>query len=194
MKKIFLSIVCLCLIISVLTACTSKSYLETKTDSESFNADQTDEESIESIETKNGYVQITGAVASPGVYEIGFDTRLFEVIEMAGGLSEDAAADYVNQAQAVSDGQNIHITSKSELEALEDLDSESESEDDGKVNINTAKKESLMTLPGIGESKADLIIDYRESNGSFVSIEDIMNIQGIKEGVFNKIKDSITVG
>ena len=65
--------------------------------------------------------------------------------------------------------------------------------DEGKININTADKEDLKTLPGIGDAKADSIISYRESNGGFQAIEDLMNVEGIKEGVFNKIKDKITV-
>lgn len=190
MMKSLLSVVCLCLIISVLTACSSTSYLDAKSQTQSTAYHEDKEEEAKDL----GYVQITGAVANPGVYEIGSDTRLFEVIELAGGLNDDAAADYVNQAQAVSDGQNIHIASISELDTLESGEDNSEKSDDGKININSADKESLMNLPGIGESKADLIIDYRQSNGMFTSIEDIMKIQGIKEGVFNKIKDSITVG
>ena len=96
----------------------------------------------------------------------------------------------LNQAEKLSDGQKIYVPTISESE---ESDNASGISADGKVNINRATAEELMTLPGIGESKANDIISYRETNGSFAKIEDIMNIPGIKDGVFNKISGSITV-
>lgn len=184
MKKIIFSVASLCLITLLCTACKGTSYLESKTEDESVVT----EDEVEIPTT--GFVQITGEVANPGVYEIEAGMRLFQVVEIAGGLTENAASDFINQAEEVKDGQNIHIASLEEYS--ESLENEEE-KDDGKVNINTASKESLMTLPGIGEAKANLILDYRDSHGSFTSIEGLMEISGIKEGIFNKIKDSITV-
>lgn len=141
------------------------------------------------------YVHLCGAVTVPDVYEVKDKTRLVEVIELAGGLLEDAAGDYVNQAAIVEDGQRIYIPTKLEVlnhTTLEYGDSESSSKSD-KVNINTASVEELMTLAGIGESKAKSIINYREEHNGFKSIEDIKNINGIKDSVYNKISDMITI-
>lgn len=159
---------------------------------------------IEEIESKDmaepaeepfvkGFVQIYGAVNAPGVYEIGKDTRLFSVIEAAGGLREDAAFESVNMAQVLSDGASIKVFSREEYDNGSQDSTSPGISGDGRVNINTADAERLKTLRGIGDSKADMIIEYRETNGSFSSVEDLMNIPGIKEGVFNKIKDDITV-
>lgn len=192
LKKIIIVFAFVWFFLTALTACDGKSYLESAVESESFDADETGEDVTDST----GYIQISGAVANPGVYEISVDTRLFEVIEMAGGFSEDAAEYSINQVQKVSDGDNIHIPSiLEEQERLSDQSQQASQTGDSsdKININTADVTLLMTLPGIGEAKANLIIDYRETNGAFLSIEDIMKIQGIKEGVYNKIKESITV-
>lgn len=167
----------------------AKSYLSDDTETGSVISES---ETVSEDETKRGYVQISGAVKYPGVYEISGDIRLFEVIEMAGGFTEDAASENVNQVQEISDGESIHIPTIEEL--TEDLSSSNGQSLDGRININSADINMLMTLSGIGESKAKQIINYRETKGSFKSIEEIMNIQGIKEGVFNKIKDEITVG
>ncbi|MCI5620898.1 MAG: helix-hairpin-helix domain-containing protein [Lachnospiraceae bacterium] len=134
------------------------------------------------------YVYICGAVEAPGVYELPENSRVFDVIAAAGGLSEDASEDSVNQAEPVTDGQMIRIpTQQEEREALQNA------EQDSRVNLNSATVEELMTLPGIGESKAESIVSYREEHGGFSSIEDLMNISGIKEGVFDKIKGRIRV-
>jgi competence protein ComEA len=155
------------------------------------------------------FVHICGAVADPGVYEVAAGSRVFEVLELAGGFTGEAATDAVNLAAAVADGSKITIPTVAEAEAAE-ADSIWISEGDGSVstagvngsgegaltdlvNINTASREALMTLPGIGAAKADSIILYREENGGFKSIEDLMKITGIKDGVFNKIKDKIVV-
>lgn len=148
----------------------------------------------ETAESETGYicVFITGHVRNPGVYEVSEGTRLYQLVELAGGFTEEAAKDYLNLAECVRDGDKITVYSNEETADT----SISGSMDGGRelrVNINTADKEALMTLPGIGESKADAILRYREENGSFSSIEDIMNISGIKQGAFDKIKDLITI-
>jgi competence protein ComEA len=100
----------------------------------------------------------------------------------------------VNQAQVLSDGDMIKLPTWEEAaEAAETASDEEAASTDGKVNINTADAAALMTLPGIGESKAKSILTYRQEHGDFSSGEELMNIPGIKEGVYSKIKDSITV-
>lgn len=141
------------------------------------------------------FVHLCGAVTVPDVYEVKVNTRLVEVIALAGGLLEDAAGDHVNQAAVVEDGQRIYIPTK--LEVLNtpylQIEATESSSISGKVNINTASKEVLMTLTGIGETKAKSIIDYREKNNGFKTIEEIKNINGIKDSVYNKICDKITI-
>ena len=144
------------------------------------------------------YIHICGAVKEPNVYEVEQNTRLISLIKLAGGLTEDAAGDYVNQAALVQDGQQIYIPTKEEVEGMTPTNYEvNESSDNvivsSKVNINTATMETLMTLSGIGESKAKSIIAYRQDNDGFKAIEEIKNIDGIKDAVYNKIFDLITV-
>ncbi|WP_124064815.1 helix-hairpin-helix domain-containing protein [Clostridium sp. E02] len=134
------------------------------------------------------YVHICGEVVSPGVYELEEGSRVFQAVEQAGGLTEQAAADSLNMAESVRDGMKILVPNKEEVKIQFE-----EVGENHQVNINTAGKEELMTLRGIGESKALDIIRFRESRGSFHSIEDIKKISGIKEAAFQKIKDDITV-
>ncbi len=142
------------------------------------------------------FVYVCGAVNAPGVYELKKDARVFEAIGLAGGMTEEAAAEAVNQARPVADGEQIYVPTVRETEmqgvGVEDIVT-GNADESGKVNINTAGKEELMTLTGIGEAKAQSILDYREEHGQFGSIEDLMLIEGIKEGVFNKIKEDITI-
>lgn len=141
------------------------------------------------------YVHICGEVKRPGVYTFPDAPRLIEVVESAGGFTKKADRAAVNQAEAVLDGSQIMIPSKhsARLNKKNHDMEETQPTSDGRVNINTASREELMTLNGIGESKASQIIAYRETNGAFKKIEDIMNISGIKEGVFSKIKENIIV-
>lgn len=150
------------------------------------------------------YVQVCGAVNQPGVYKVSSTLRVFEVIDMAGGVTEEADTNVINMAKPVMDEMKLYIPAKDEVSAgnydnsgydlyseePEDTDSE---EEDGLVNINEAGEEELMTLPGIGEAKAGAIIAYREENGAFTDISEIMNISGIKQAAFDKIKDLIKV-
>ena len=142
------------------------------------------------------YVDIGGEVMKPGVYEVSDGTRLFEVIDKAGGLTEDADIDGINRAETVQDGQKIMIGRHGE-NPDENRDSYSANKvpdsGEGKVNINTADAAALQTIPGIGPSKADRIIEYRESEGKFNEIDDIKNISGIGNKTFESIKEYITV-
>ncbi len=157
-----------------------------------FNSemDSGEEEKIDLSEGKI-YVHITGAVKNPGVYIFEKKPRVIEVVEKAGGFKKDAAISGINQAELVEDGTQIVIKNRGDTKTSgRDLP---EQERSSLVDINTAGKEQLMTLAGIGESKAMAIIAYREEHGKFKKIEDIMNITGIKNGVFDKIKSQIRV-
>ena len=148
------------------------------------------------------YVDVCGAVSAPGVYKLDSDSRVFQAIEAAGGMLPEAAGASVNQAQPVSDGQQIYVPTQEEAdqgtvdlpsEAGQQADGTQENAESGKINLNTADTETLKTLSGIGDAKAQAIIAWREENGSFSSIEDIMQVPGIKESTFTKIKDKIAV-
>ena len=154
--------------------------------------EETEESAIE--ENEEIYVHVCGKVNQPGVYCLPAGSRLYEAIEAAGGLKEGAAAESLNQAQEAKDGQQIYVPSIEES-LKEGVSGEGEPAEasDGKINLNTAAKEQLMTLTGIGEAKAAAIIRDREENGGFQSIEELMEVDGIKEGVFNKIKDQIKI-
>ena len=149
-------------------------------------------------------VHICGAVVSPGVYEIPQGSRVYEAVMAAGGYRDDADEDYVNQALVLNDSDKLVIPTLADTEAMviPSTGKEKEfgigsgvpgSELSGKVNINTAGVEELCTLSGIGEARAKVIISYRDSNGPFGSIEDIMNVSGIKQASFDRIKDDICV-
>lgn len=162
---------------------------------------------MESQSAEPGYfVHICGEVKEPGVYELPKDSRIFEAIAAAGGFTDEAADDLLNLAEKIFDGMKLVVLSKDEAAALSGeewlkLSGGSSSgggqggadPSGGLVNINTASKEALMTLSGIGESRAEDIIRYREESGGFKKIEDIMKVPGIKNAGFQKIKDSITV-
>lgn len=142
------------------------------------------------------YVDIGGEVMKPGVYEVSEGTRLFEVIDKAGGLTEDADIDGINRAETVQDGQKIMIGRQggNPNENREGYSANNVTDTgEGKVNINTADAAALQTIPGIGPSKADRIIEYRESEGKFNEIDDIKNISGIGNKTFESIKEYITV-
>jgi len=143
------------------------------------------------------YVYICGAVQNPGVIEVEAGARLFEALEKAGGLTAEASLSSINQAAVLNDGQQIIILTEEEA-AQQTLNTTADGDgiqaQEKLININTATAEELMTLPGIGQAKAADIIRYRETAGSFQSIEDIMNVNGIKNAVFDKIKDKIVVG
>jgi competence protein ComEA len=150
------------------------------------------------------YIYICGEVTNPGVYILGAHSRLCDAVEAAGGMTESASRTYWNLAMELSDGQMIYVPTMEEaaerdfspLSADGTAVSDGEPggiDGDGKVNINRATKEQLMTIPGIGEAKADSIIAYRETNGDYAAIEDIMNVSGIKDGLFQSMKEYITV-
>lgn len=162
------------------------------------------------------YVDVCGAVANPGVFQLAAGSRVFQAIEAAGGYLPEAALTCVNRAGVLTDGQQLYILTQEEMErqGLDPAEMSGASEgqmngsagigqntgmtaqvqQDNRININTADEAQLTTLTGIGATRAQAIIAYREENGPFAAIEDIMNVQGIKEGTFAKIKDEIVVG
>ncbi|HBA97582.1 MAG TPA: competence protein ComEA [Lachnospiraceae bacterium] len=148
-------------------------------------------------DAKDIAVYICGAVKHPGVYSFTTGQRLCDAVKAAGGFKKSAARSAVNLARRLSDSEQITIPTKKQAASRQGKSQEKASEtasfsENGLININTASREELMTLPGIGMSKADAVIGYRSSN-KFNSIEDIKNVTGIKDGVFNQIKDQITV-
>lgn len=144
------------------------------------------------ISRKNIYVYVCGAVVNPGVYKAEEDARVYQVIQMAGGILPEGAGNYVNQAAAVTDGEQLYVPFQSEVE-MGGMDLKSQKDGESGVNINTAGLEELMTLPGIGESKAQAIIQYREEHGDFQNVEELTNISGIKSGVYEKIKELVRI-
>ena len=131
-------------------------------------ADATADRTEKAADTgKEIYVQINGAVKYPGVYKVQDDARIFDVVELAGGMTEDAEPEAVNQALPVEDGQMIRI--------------------------NTADVAELCTLPGVGQARAESILAYRQEHGSFQTVEEIKQVSGIKDGLYTKIKDKIKI-
>lgn len=153
-------------------------------------------------------VFVCGAVINPGVYYLQQGDRVSKAIDKAGGFTGDADINYLNLALELTDGMKIYVPPITET-SLTEVDYSQSGNDLGQIdgslnvsvasnvsrliNINTATIEELMSIPGIGEAKAKSIVSYRDEHGKFSSIEGIMNIPGIKEGLFNKIKDKISV-
>ena len=149
-------------------------------------------------------VDIKGAVKKPGVYKLNKNSIVNDVIVLAGGLKSGASTDDINLSKAIYNEMVIYISTKSELKEKQNNTSNIPSSTNetkvdnicvnpNKVNINSATVDELTTLNGIGEAKAIKIIDYRNTNGLFKSIEDIKNVSGIGETFYEKIKDNITV-
>lgn len=167
-------------------------------------------------------VEIKGAVNVPGVYELDNNSRVIDVINIAGGLTENADISLINLSKKIFDEMVIIIYTKEEIQhyneskikteyvyievnncpdpindscikEYEEEKIDNNEKSNNKVNINNATIEELTTLSGIGESKAKLIIEYREKNGLFKSVEELSNVKGIGESLIEKIKDNITV-
>ena len=179
------------------------------------STDRTELSDASSEETKTLVVHICGAVSAPGVYELPAGSRIIDAVEAGGGFLPEAEEACCNLAEEIVDGCQIYIMTKSEscadgqtekkagIQTSPDSDMQTTDRnvrsnsapalENGLVNLNTADVAALMTLPGIGESRAKAIISYREQHGAFAKIEDIMKISGIKQAAFSKIKDKITV-
>lgn len=148
------------------------------------------------VEPEKLFVDISGCVKNPGVYEIKEGTRLYQVIEMADGFTKDADTDTVNQAELLYDGQKIIIP-----KIMTSADSSPSNSGglsagitaEGKVNINIANSTELQEIPGVGPATAEKILAYRESHGNFSKLDELKNIDGIGDKTFEKIKDMITL-
>ena len=137
------------------------------------------------------FVDVKGAVKHPGVFETTKDKRVKDLIEEAGGLLDDADTSTLNLSQKVKDQMVIYVLKHGE-KPKQISDSSSSSNTDV-ININTANKEQLMKISGVGKTKAEAIISYREKNGDFKKKEDITKVRGIGKATFDKIKDKIEV-
>ena len=230
------------MVMLLFNGCKSKSYLQHKEEAateenskeqDSKAEDSKNQDSNEQVSKEQNsdgenisqgkvcYVQLSGAVNKPGVYDCREGTRLFQLIEKSGGLKEDAYQDNLNLASEVVDGQKIHIYTVDEANYMiqvygslgssvnsatsdgmvtsgnETLGGSTPSRygtsSDGLVNINTDSVEELTSLTGIGETRAKAIIQYRKEHGNFTSKEQLKEVSGIGESTFSKIENSICV-
>ena len=172
-------------------------YIQDKDRKASFNINST---KIENSDAKIG-VYISGEIKKEGVYYLDKDSRIVNLIDIAGGVTDKADVSIINPAQKLNDSDKIIIPEKKETSIEEEIEIDDENDElkeksssstSDKVNINSATKSELMTLNGIGDATATKIINYRKTN-TFKDIEDIMNVPGIGESKFNNIKDDICV-
>lgn len=138
--------------------------------------------STSAVEVKAGYVHLTGAVKSPGVYPISIGMRLFEVIALAGGFTSQADRESVNLARAVTDGEQIIVSGAGESQV-----------NDGLIHLNKATAADFDKLPGIGPTLSARIVDWREANGGFKSVDDLRRVSGIGDKLFSGIKALVTI-
>ena len=187
-----------------------------KTEEEINVLEETKEEKEYEKNTVNSWrVDVKGAIKNPGVYEVAENTRIYEVIEFAGGLLETATTENINLSKKVTDEMVIYIFSKEEYQKKMSCDIKNDSEgeiskeigikesvidsfhktepENQKISLNKATKEELMTLEGIGESKAIQIIEYRTRNHGFQKVEELKEVKGIGEVLYEKIKNYITI-
>ena len=175
------------------------------------------DEKEEKTKNETVLVDVKGEVNTPGVYELTSNNTVIDAINKAGGLTKTSDTSNINLSKKLEDEMVIIVYSKAEIQKMEEdkivcppcnnaciteedekakLNSEKSETTNtpaGKININTAGSEALQTLDGIGEAKAKAIIEYRNKNGNFKNIEDIKNVSGIGDSVYEKIKDNITV-
>lgn len=184
-KKTVFKIIILAIILisSLIIKCTAKPNTKVIAD-DNKNKDVKTEKIEDNI-----VIDISGEIKNPGIYKMKGRVRLYEIIDKAGGLKEEANINSINQARYVKDGEKIIIPSSRNSQGM---DKESISNENNLVNINTASKEELLKLPGIGEVTAEKIINYRDNN-NFTKIEDLKNVNGIGMATYNKLKDLICV-
>lgn len=180
---VILSIFVFFIIIGYIISSPSKKYKE-----EDIFTENIQKENTNSIIT----IYVNGEVKKPGVYELKENSRIEDAIKIAGGFSEEADKYKLNLAKKIKDEDYIYVDKiKKENNSLEDKTKGINN--DGKININEASKDELKTIPGIGDVTAQKIIDYRENNRGFNSIEDIKKIDRIGEKTFEKLKDKIDI-
>ena len=205
LKRIW--IILLGLLLSFVCACSSKEIrIET---GESFGEEigiETEAETESKLEKVDSkaliYVYVCGHVENPGVYVLAEGDRIYQAIDRADGVLPEGDVTRLNLAEPLYDGQKIYVPSYEEMKEIgydafgnenSSVISDDMQDSDGLINLNKASKEQLMTLAGIGESKAEAIIRYRDEQGAFCSVEELMNVPGIKEGTYSKIKDRISI-
>lgn len=172
----------------------------------SSKSETVNEEKNQDVKTerKNIVVEIKGEVVKPNVYTLAENSRVNDIIEKAGGLTSEANINNINRASLLSDGECIVIRNINDKDVdmqeenlnnkVNTLSQGSSSASSGdSININTASKDELKTLSGIGDTKAEAIIEYRDSNGGFKSIDELKNVSGIGEGTLNKIREKINI-
>lgn len=216
-KIITFTVIIICLIASFLLIKPEKETkmeIKTKEVEEIPKKEELKQKEIKEDNIPKIYIDVKGAIQNPGMYEMEEGMRVIHAIEKGGGLTENADTSYINLSQKLSDEMVIYVYSKEEstqikkqdpiitnhyiyknndaLIRYENKDNKEEVKESFPVNLNTATKEELMTIPGIGESKADLIISYRNEK-PFETIEDLKNVKGIGDATFEKLKGYITV-
>ncbi len=186
---------------------TSSSTVEPSTDTSlTATASANTSNEMNSDTVKGVYVYVCGAVKKPGVYQFSHNPRVVEAVEEAGGFTKKADTLSVNMASVLEDGAQVVIGEKGK-NATGDVSTGVAGVDtttgsgtagagtgDNKIDINTASAEELTKIPGIGEAKSTAIVNYRNEHGRFQKAEDLMKIPGIKQGIFNRMKDYIRVG
>lgn len=167
-------------------------------------ADESADEQTAPVEAPAAiFVHVTGCVVRPGLCELPAESRIADAIQAAGGFTEDASEGSLNLAQVLADGEQVRVPSRDEASAAAASSSamggdagasaSSNASDAGKVNLNSADAAQLQTISGIGEAKARKIIAYREANGRFASVDDLLNVSGIGEKTLASIRDQICV-
>ncbi|MBJ8350407.1 helix-hairpin-helix domain-containing protein [Streptococcus zalophi] len=134
-------------------------------------------------------IDLKGAVLKEGVYQMPSGSRINDLINKAGGFLETADKKSINLAEKLTDEQVVYVASQGEDISV--ITPESKSKENGKVNLNTASLEELQSLSGIGQKRAQDILDYREANGSFSSLDDLKNVSGIGEKMVNQLKEEV---
>ena len=193
-KKSLLVLFCIALFASISTFY----YLYTQEDTTPIITDNMQTQTQDKQEDTTITVYVSGEVNSPGLVELPSDSRIADAIKDCGDFTPLADKTKINLAQKLTDGMQIQVSSKTPVnnsnEQVNDTNSNSPSNNNSSsnlININTATKEDLDTLPGIGPATAQKIIDYRQEHGNFSSIEDIKNVKGIGEAKFSKMQDKI---
>lgn len=199
LKKNFLFVIIVLIVISIVIILkfqeTKSNYTEDENDI--LNLLEKEESNLEltseNIEEETTYiVDIKGEINRPGVYEVNTTSRVNDVIQLAGGFTDEADQNFVNLAQKVQDEMVIIIPKIGEEHQILS-GSSNMTIDDSRVNINQASKEELETLPGIGPAKAQAILDFREENGSFKEVEDLLQVNGIGEKTLENLIEYIDV-
>jgi len=162
---------------------------------ESVSSNEVMTKNISVSEEKNSeiFVYISGAVHKPGVFKALPNARVFDIVAMAGGLTPGADVAKINMAQGVKDGMHIHVLEMAAAQINNTVANSSKLKTGNLVNINSADKSELDTLPGVGPALAERIIEYRQANGSFSDIDELKKVPGIGSSKFEKIKEKITI-